>query len=255
MTNYLLSFFKKPSSKQSYYDWGVEVDMHNHILPALDDGAPDLVSSHALLAGLYELGFKQSIFTPHIASTLYENNPELISFAFESLKDSDPPIQDEVLKWPHRFAAEYMLDDVIFQRMEEGLLCFPSEAKYVLVEFSYIGMPYNWHEMIFEIIRRGYQPILAHPERYSFLNANLILEKMVPAGLNLQLNLLSLSGYYGMEFKKTAELLMAEGGYQFAGTDLHHLKQLEALKNMKLDEKISNRISSYSFYNERLIRE
>ena len=57
----------------------------------------------------------------------------------------------------------------------------------MLVEFSYIGMPYNWHEMIFELIRRGYQPILAHPERYSFLNATQILEKMVLIILNTPL--------------------------------------------------------------------
>jgi tyrosine-protein phosphatase YwqE len=248
MPKHFFSFFK--SSPKTYFDWGIKLDMHNHLLPALDDGAPDLLSSQRLWSGLQDLGFTQSIFTPHIAATLYENTAERIQTAFDSLKSvlqhsSEGP-------WSHRFAAEYMLDDLIFQRMEEGLLTFPGASNYVLVEFSYVGMPYNWHEMIFELLRRGYQPILAHPERYSFIHAPFILKKLVPAGLKLQLNLLSLGAYYGPEAKKTADFLLREGAYQFAGTDVHHAHHITALQAMKTDEKISNRLASYSFDNEQL---
>jgi len=242
----------KPSNN-NYFDWAIDLDMHNHVLPALDDGAPDLLTSQKLLAGLHELGFKNYLFTPHIASSLYENNLDLIQVSFDSLKNSCLDSMKNSSSWNHRFAAEYMLDDQIFNRIDDGLLSFPSQANFVLVEFSYVGIPNNWHEMIFELLKRGYQPILAHPERYSYLEASFILKKLVPAGLHLQLNLLSLSGYYGQKIKKSAEFLMEEMSYEFVGTDLHHAKQLAALNEMKQNEQISNRINSYCFTNERLI--
>jgi tyrosine-protein phosphatase YwqE len=231
-------FFKK-NSPEIYHDWNLVVDMHNHILPGIDDGAKNIQESEILLAGLVDLGFKQAIPTPHIASGIHNNDANSITDAFQTL---NTPLVNS-------FAAEYMLDDQFLEQLEKGLLVYPGTGNFVLVEFSYLGKPYNWHELVFEIIKAGYQPILAHPERYQFLTPHYLLEKMVSSGFTFQLNLLSLSGYYGSKIKAIANIYLQEQVYSFAGTDLHHLNHLNALIGMKKNSQISKQISSYAFNN------
>jgi len=236
------------------FDWGIHIDIHNHILPALDDGSTDISTSHVLMAGLQELGFSHSVATPHIALGLYHNDVDGIQQSFQYLKDS---IDSENLNHPPKellagYAAEYMLDDQFFELMEKGLMTYPGEGQHVLVEFPYLGKPHQWHEMIFEMLGKGYQPILAHPERYQFITPEYLMQKLMPAGFKFQLNLLSLSGYYGAKIKQCADLYLKEGIYQFAGTDLHHSFHLEALQKMKRDEKISTKLSDYTFHNDLL---
>jgi protein-tyrosine phosphatase len=256
------------------FDWGIHIDIHNHILPALDDGSSDILTSHILLDGLQELGFSSSISTPHIALGLYHNDLAGIQQSYECLKDSMPKthqdhdsidlesdinsaasksVQTATPKnMLHGFAAEYMLDDQFFHLIEKGLITYPSEAQYVLVEFPYLGKPHQWHEMVFEMHKSGYQPILAHPERYQFITPEYLMQKLMHAGFKFQLNLLSLSGYYGPKIKACADLYLKEGVYQFAGTDMHHSFHLEALRKMKQDEKISAKLLDYTFQNELL---
>jgi len=217
--------------------------MHNHILPGIDDGAKNMLNSEALINGLVDLGFKQAIPTPHIASGIHNNDFNSINESFQTL---NTPLVNS-------FAAEYMLDDQFLEQLEKGLLAYPGSGKFVLVEFAYLGKPYNWHEKVFEIIKAGYQPILAHPERYQFLSPNYLMEKMVSSGFKFQLNLLSLSGYYGSKIKAIANIYLQEHLYSFAGTDMHHLNHLKALKEMKKSGDISEKISAYSFDNSKLL--
>lgn len=225
------------------FDWGIHTDIHNHVLPGIDDGSPDSTTSIDLICGLSALGFSQSIPTPHIASGLYANTNSTISQAYASV--GSPHLRG--------FAAEYMLDDQFYEQMAKGLITYPGAGKHVLVEFSYVGLPVNWHEMIFELLMKGYQPILAHPERYHFLSAQDLLEKILPSGVQLQLNLLSLSSYYGSAIQKKAYTFLAEVAYDFVGTDMHHQRHLDALLDLKQDEKIAIKLTDYSFKNDLLI--
>ena len=217
--------------------------MHNHILPGIDDGAKNIQESEILLAGLVDLGFKQAIPTPHVAAGIHNNDANTINDSYQTL---NTPLVGS-------FAAEYMLDDQFLGKLENGLLVYPGSGKFVLVEFAYLGKPYNWHEMVFEIIKAGYQPILAHPERYQFLSPNYLMEKMVSSGFKFQLNLLALGGYYGRDIKKVANFYLQQQVYSFAGTDMHHLNHLKALKEMKKSLDISEKISAYSFDNSKLL--
>ncbi len=225
------------------FDWGIHTDIHNHVLPGIDDGSPDFNSSIDLICGLSALGFTSSVSTPHIASGLYSNTVSTISQAYASV--GSPHLKG--------FAAEYMLDDQFYDQLSAGLITYPGPGKHVLVEFSYVGLPVNWHEMIFELLMKGYQPILAHPERYHFLSTQDLLEKILPSGVLLQLNLLSLSTYYGKVIQKKALSYMGEAAYDFVGTDMHHLRHLEALLDLKQDEKIAIKLNDYSFKNNLLI--
>lgn len=204
------------------------VDMHNHILPGLDDGSASIEESLRLLQGLKELGYDKFICTPHVMEGIYSNNVDTIGLAKNHL-------QTELLKHPTlgtiqlESSAEYMLDGGFSELIKTDQLCAMPEG-YVLIEMSYMSESSSLFQVIFDLQAKGYKPILAHPERYGYYHKQTeIFKKIKDAGCFLQLNLLSISRYYGVEVRKVATALIKQGMYDFAGTDLHHAKHLNAL--------------------------
>ena len=108
---------------------------------------------------------------------------------------------------------------------------------------SYLNPPLNLHEILFNIQIAGYKPILAHPERYNFYHQNFKeYQKLKEAGCLFQLNLLSLSNYYGRHIHTIALKLLKENLYDFVGTDTHHQRHLDALEKIT-DKKILQRVA------------
>lgn len=245
----MFSWFKKPALPTAA-PWGLLVDIHNHVLPGIDDGAQDLVKSQFLLQGLAAVGFHEVIATPHIAAGIYMNSAETISHAFEEVQHA---AWDEK-QWLKGFAAEYMLDDYFDRQIAKGLICLPNpgQKKYVLVELPYMDLPLHWHDSIFAMRKAGYLPILAHPERYAYIKPGVMLERFRGSGLLFQLNLLSLSGYYGKEVKRLAHIYLSEGLYDFAGSDVHHANHLAVLVRMAADPIVSDLIARYPFQNNQI---
>lgn len=204
-------------------------EMHCHVLPGIDDGSPDTEASVSLVKGLQSLGCKHIIATPHIIGDMYRNNHETISAAAEKLRIA---INREGIKMGLSFAAEYMMDDYFMDLLknEDPLLCF--KDKYLLTEFSYAVPPTHVEETSFEMNTQGYQPILAHPERYNYFHDDFEqYERLKDLGFLFQLNLLSLTGYYGKPVWKIANQLIKKGMIDFAGSDTHHERHLNALKD------------------------
>jgi tyrosine-protein phosphatase YwqE len=115
----------------------------------------------------------------------------------------------------------------------------------LLTEIPYTSEPVNLQEIVFHIITNGYQPVLAHPERYFYFHKNFKgYKKLKDLGFLLQVNLLSLTGYYGKEAAGAARYLLDEGLIDLAGTDLHHSRHLltfQSQNNLSLLHKyISN---------------
>jgi protein-tyrosine phosphatase len=243
----MFSWFNRKKDNSPSVPWGINVDIHNHLLPGIDDGAEDVDTSIRLIQGLQELGFQQLIATPHIAAGIYRNNRSTIEQAFSILQDSNMAESKLVTG----FAAEYMIDDYFDQLILKELISLPfqQEKKYVLVEFPYLGLPTHWHDSIFQLRKMGYQPILAHPERYSFIKPSVMLERFRGTGLLFQLNLLSLCGYYGKDVMKLSHFYLKEGLYDFAGTDVHHANHMKALQGMAADPVLSELIANYPFQN------
>lgn len=207
----------------------VHTDIHSHILPGIDDGAPDLASSLQLIRGLYALGIKKSIATPHIIGDLYRNNSASIHTALATVQDA---CKQEGIDMEISAAAEYMLDDYFMEllQQEERLLCLQDNT--ILTEFSYTMEPQNIEEMAFGIITAGYKPILAHPERYFYFHRNYdAYYRMKELGFHLQVNLLSLTGYYGKDVHKAARFILKHELASLVGTDLHHDRHLRALRD------------------------
>ncbi len=232
----MLSFFFR--GKHNYRDalQFIGTDMHNHLLPGIDDGSPDIAVSLQLAEGLTELGYHSMVSTPHIIQDLYPNNPETIAKAFRKFSEAKT---DDLLPGGIAFAAEYMVDYDFENRLEVSKLLTFGKRKYVLIEMSYLVESPNLRNMIFELVTNGFQPILAHPERYHYYHHRLdIYEEIADAGCMLQLNLLSLAGHYGAKIKTVGEKLIDRDLIEWVGTDMHHAQHLEVLKRLASDKKI-----------------
>jgi protein-tyrosine phosphatase len=222
-------FKKKEIPLHEFFPKGF-VDMHSHLLPGIDDGAKDLETSIALIQKMASYGIKNIITTPHVLGDVYPNTPEIIKRA---LKEVRAALQERnMTDITIDAAAEYMLDEQFSAILEKDKL-LTLKDKYVLVEMSYFNAPINLYELLFEIQLKGYKPVLAHPERYNFYHNNFKeYYKLKTAGCLFQLNLLSLTKHYGKHVQKTAEKLLKEHMYDFAGTDAHHEKHLDIVRKV-----------------------
>lgn len=220
---------KNVSSPGNYLPF--TTDMHSHILPGIDDGSPDIETSIHLIKGLMELGITKSIATPHIIGDMYRNNADSIFAAMAKLQLA---LEKEGIDFELSAAAEYMLDNYFFELLDNKTIMLTLKDKIILTEFSYAAMPSNPGQMIFHILTEGYTPILAHPERYAYFHNNYKqFDYLKDLGFLLQVNLLSLTGYYGKETAKAARYIIKNNLASFAGTDLHHERHLLALTDKK----------------------
>lgn len=188
-------------------------DYHCHILFGVDDGVKELSESILALSYYESLGVESIFLTPHI-SLIYNNLP-LIEANFEILKNR----YDGYIKL--HLAAEYLLDSGFEDQLKHGLKCIKENM--VLVESSYLNKSANFDETLFQITNEGFVPIIAHPERYLFMDMNKY-HKLKNCDYMFQLNLLSLSGMYGSQVKRRALYLLENNMYDIVGSDMHNLE-------------------------------
>jgi protein-tyrosine phosphatase len=241
----MLSFFKTKSPLVTDLSW-LGIDLHSHLLPGLDDGAPDLETSLFLIKKLNELGFRKFVCTPHIFKELYPNTPATINASLQSVISA---LQKESTSIEVLAAAEYMIDaDFDIKEELQGL-----PGDYILIEMSYLSETPNIEQIIFDLQIKGYTVILAHPERYNFYHKNLSrYQRFKDMGVLFQLNLLAVTGYYGKEVKLTADYLLKNRLYDLAATDLHHEKHLKALEHAVKNGELFKQIGDYPFKNRNL---
>jgi protein-tyrosine phosphatase len=232
----VLSFLKsKPVLKDLIPD--NHIDIHSHLLPAIDDGAQSIDDTAFLVKSLSDFGIKKCITTPHIMNTIYPNTSEKIN---NILGATISDLAARHIKTPLKAAAEYFMDDNFLEQLKsEKLLTL--KDNYVLVEMSYMNPPINLYDIIFEIQVAGYKPVLAHPERYFFYHKSFSdYEKLKISGCLFQLNLLATVGYYGLDAAKTADLLLKKGMYDIVGSDVHHKKHIDAFSNKLIIKEIAS---------------
>lgn len=235
----MINFFSKKYYLKDFLEGFV--DIHNHILPGIDDGAKTIEESINLIKKLNKLGIKQFMPTPHIMQDFYPNTGETIGNAYEKLLEAlEPKLLSEITINP---SAEYMMDSN-FEKLLENNELYPLKGNYLLVEMSYFQPPINLEELIFKIKTLGYLPILAHPERYSFYhNDKNYYKKLKQLGCFFQLNLLSLSNHYGKNVEKTAIYLLEEQLIDFVGTDAHNENHINKLSKITFDKSLAEKLS------------
>ncbi len=228
----------------------LKADMHSHLLPGLDDGSPDMETTLRLISGLRKLGFKKLITTPHIFWDFYKNTPDIIQ---KKLGEVQEALLKTGLDVELSAAAEYFLDEHLAELLSQRAKLLSFSGNKVLVEFSTMHVSLAMREMLFEMQLAGYQPVLAHPERYIYLNsAREVFHELKENGCMLQLNILSLTGTYGKTVHDLANYLIEKDLYSFMGTDLHHQGHLERLKRITVTPELETLLSSGSLLNNTL---
>lgn len=252
MFSNFFGLLKKKSSIQhnSVSDWSfLKTDIHSHILPGIDDGAQTIEDSIVLIEELRTMGYKSIVTTPHIKYDHYPNNRASIDGALATLQQA---LSAHNIDMPIRAAAEYYIDDYFLKYLEAGDLLTIRDNE-VLVELSFISEPVRFFDILFKIHTAGYKPILAHPERYPFYHDKIdVFKELKNRGCLLQLNTMSLGGYYGKPVKHTAQKLLDEGLYDYCGTDMHHSRHAAYLKGMQ-QSTVFNQLTAYPFLNKNIL--
>jgi len=219
----MLSFFNSKPVLKDLIPEGY-VDIHSHLLPGIDDGAQSLDDTQSLIKEMQKMGFEQFITTPHTSQNVWDNTKAGIE---AKLNGSLEALKTKGLNVPLKAASEYMMDGHFMSLFQnEPLLVL--KDNYVLVEISYINPPLQLYDILFELQLAGYQPVLAHPERYTFYHGRENdYQKLKQAGCLFQFNLLSATGYYGPEVAKMGDQLLKKGMIDFVGSDVHHQNHIQ----------------------------
>lgn len=243
------SLFSKTRTESVYK--GLKVDMHSHLIPGIDDGSPDIATSLTLLRGLADMGYEKVITTPHVLRDLYPNDSAIIKAGHANLLEA---LQAGGVAMDIEVAAEYFIDQHLERFIESDDILSFGQRRFVLVEMSFVSASPNLESVVFSLLSRGYQPILAHPERYGYLTNHLgFYQRLADLGCMLQVNVLSLVGYYGKTVQNWANTLVAAGMVEFLGTDLHHERHLTLLTEHQFNPKLTKIIEKYPFKNHELL--
>lgn len=229
----MFSFFSKKEFLVDHLEGFV--DIHNHILPDIDDGAKNVEESIELIKAFGEFGVKNFICTPHIMHNYYDNTPKTIKSSHKKLKKELTLHGLENVKT--KKAAEHMID-ANFETILESDKVMPLGDNHILIEMSYLQPSINFEIALKKVQEKQLFPVLAHPERYVYLHKDfdkyLFYKSM---GVKFQLNMLSLTNYYGKEIKKVASKLLELGLYDFIGSDAHNLRHLKNIKELTVAKK------------------
>jgi tyrosine-protein phosphatase YwqE len=211
----------------------LEVDVHSHLLPGIDDGAKTLDHSLGMLRKFEELGYKKLITTPHVMDGVYRNTQEIILGKLSEVRGA---AKEAGLTIELEASAEYFYDDTLFERLRKDDL-MPFAGNHILFECSFRNEPAQLEEFVFALATGGYQPVIAHFERYPYYHGSTdFAQRLRDMGCWIQLNINSLTGHYGPEIKKQGLRLVKEGLVDLAGSDCHRMEHLEMLEKHLGDE-------------------
>lgn len=205
------------------------VDLHCHWVAAIDDGARTPQEGLAMLHGLHAAGFDIVVATPHMRPGLFDNEKAGLELAFAAMQPALLSAAAESLPAVH-LSSEHFFDDVVFQRLLQGLaLPYPGGAS-VLVEFGPASFPMRVQHRFFDLRRAGLSPVLAHPERYEPVwKDDSCLDPLLDAGAMLLLDVAALVGKYGRAPQRAAEKLLEEDAYEAACSDAHKPRDIEGV--------------------------
>ena len=208
----------------------MKTDCHCHILPGIDDGAKNLEEAVFLASWLVKHGYQRAICTSH-SSYLYHNTPQTVTDACNLLREE---LERQGIKLDLMPSMEYRFTQTTWPTVRANNWLMPWEENHILVELpvnniSQLGDIDPVTE-IMELMDLGYQPVLAHPERYTYLEMDYIRE-LKRAGAEFQRNLGALEGFYGEAVSIRARQIDSEGLYDMVGTDLHNYRYAEFFEN------------------------
>ena len=223
-------------------------DIHSHILPGLDDGVDTFENSLKIIKKLLELGFNSLVLTPHVMFEGFKNSSNKILERFHKLQKKIEINNFNIKLFP---AAEYYIDDG-FERLIENRDLLTFADKYVLIEASYVSKPLNLESVIFKLVSLSYKPVMAHPERYTFLNTLEEFKRLKELGVYFQANINSFAGYYGKTAYNNFRIIAKNKLIDFLGTDIHRERDSELIRKIFNDRNFIDLIRNNEILNDSL---
>lgn len=196
------------------------IDCHSHLIPNIDDGSKDIESSIKALRQMSAGGITSVICTSHYMRGLYQFTKDEYTSKFNELVAEVKHQKIPVTLYP---GAEVYLAYNISEDIKNNNLTL-ADSNYVLIETDLNGFPPDMQKNIYELLRKGYRPIIAHAERYvSMMMKSHEAKELINRSVYIQINAASLLGGYGEKVKQTAWKILNKGWVHLMGSD-HHLK-------------------------------
>lgn len=229
-------------------------DVHSHVVPGVDDGAPDMEAALEMVRGMHDLGYSGMVVTPHIMSDLYPNRRKTLEPPFEALQLA---VKAEGIEMQLRLAAEYLLDQELLENISKNdVMSFPCieipsgiQRTMLLIEFGFHHPPEEAlvKEVMFAAQTRGLTPLLAHCERYPYLHDDPnLLETWHSRGGWMSVNAASLAGAYGPAVRDMAKQCMDRGWVSFLCSDAHGMRHVKALEALQTSQTVARWMNSDS---------
>ncbi len=223
----LFSFFRPQITPSQ-----LRMDVHCHLLPGVDDGVATFEDALLCIRGLMQLGYRGAVLTPHIYPEVFENDERDLARQFEAFRDR---LAGVLPRFAVELAAEYAISDRLWKRLrgEPGqLLTFGADRRLLLVELLMSSTADQAQRFLHDCRRAGFQPVLAHVERYPIVDQpghEEMLDEWRSMGVVLQLNAGSVAGQYGPQKRQVAQRLWRQGRINMVGSDLHSADRLDDL--------------------------
>ena len=224
-------------------------DTHSHILFNIDDGSNNIEESIAILKEMAEVGFKHVILTPHyIEGTEYSVTNEEKDIRFALLEKR---IKEENLDITIHLGNEIFLHNNLIASIE-GAKCYGlNKSNYLLVELPFHNQIRGLIDILYEFKVKGYTPIIAHPERYTYLQDNPdLVDKLKEEGTLFQCNYSSILGYYRKDAERLMKYMLKNHYVDYQGTDIHHINKAFVLDNFAKIKKTIIKITGDEYFNE-----
>ena len=203
------------------------IDIHTHILPNIDDGSASMEESINLIKEAEQAGFTGIISTSHYLQNYYESDEEERRRILAELANQ-VKVADAEAEIPKLYlGSEIYISTDIVELLEEGKASTINGTNYVLFELPMNSKPLFAKEVVYKLIENGYKPIIAHPERYSYVKEDIeFVRELKSMGALFQSNYGSVIGMYGGSAKKTLKKLLKEDLISFLGSDVHAVGQI-----------------------------
>lgn len=221
------------------------LDLHSHILPGVDDGAPGLDTSLDMARAYVSQGVECVACTPHIVPGLYENTGPDIR---RRVADLQARLDDGDIRLRLVVGADNHITPAFVAGLRQGRLLSLADSAYVLIEPPHHVAPLRLEELFFEVSIAGYIPVLTHPERLTWIEAKYdVIERLAAHGVWMQVTSGSLRGAFGRRARYWAERMLEEGLVHILASDAHNMgsRRPDLLDGLRAAERFAGAEEAY----------
>jgi protein-tyrosine phosphatase len=198
------------------------IDLHCHILPGIDDGAPDLATSLEMARIAVADGIEVTACTPHIQRGVYDNDGPAIKAAIGALRIA---LEQSGIPLGLISGADTHIDGDLVDGLRSGRVASLNDSAYFLFEPPHHVAPPRMEDVVFDVMAAGYWPVLTHPERLTWIETHYdAIERMAGRGVLMQITAGSIEGRFGKRPLYWAERMLDEGLVHILATDAHNLR-------------------------------